>query len=136
MLKKIFFIIDLWRAYSLANSDIEKALFFLNRNSDEAEKYKNKFPDYYILKGSLNFDLENYSEAQKNLELATELLISNEYYSVDEKKYLYIYIYIYLSNILHKNNNSEWSVFDELSKRKNFDINKVRKNLKNNFPHS
>ena len=134
MFKKFFFIINLWRAYSLANSDIKKALFFLNKHINEAEKYKNKFPDYYILKGSLLFDLKNYSEAQKNLELATELLTKNESYNLDEKKYLYSYIYNYLSNILHKKNDNEWIIFDELSKRENFDLNQVRENLKNNFP--
>mgnify|MGYP000362641723 CR=1 FL=1 len=44
------------------------------------------------------------------------------------------YIYNYLSNILHKEGNKEWIEFDELSKRKNFDIDKVGKNLKSNFP--
>jgi tetratricopeptide (TPR) repeat protein len=134
MIKKILFMLDLWRAYSLADTDYKKALFLLNKHIDEANNYKVKFPDYYILKGSLYYNLENYDEAQKNFEIATELLTQNEYYNLDEKKYLFSYIYNYLSNILYKKNNQDWQLFNELSKRKNFDIKHIGQNLINNFP--
>ena len=136
MFKKILFIIDLWRAYSLASSNIDKALFLLNKNINEIEKHKNKFPDYYILKGSLNYDKKNYSEAQKDLEIATVLLTKNKYYNLDEIKYLYSFIYLYLSDILYKKDDDDWKLFYDLHERKNFDIKKIRKNLKNNFPLS
>lgn len=134
MLKKLVFIFDLWKAYSLSGIDDKQALFLLNKHCIESEKYKNKFPDYFILKGSLNYNMKNYFEAQQDFEMATELLTSNKYYNIDEKKYLYSYIYNHLANILYYENNQEWITFDKLSKRKNFDINQVGKNLINNFP--
>ncbi len=134
MIKKILFIFDLWRSYSLASSDCNKALYLLNKHRDNANNYKVNFPDYYILRGSLNYNLGNYDEAKKDFEISTELLTKNEYYNINEKKYLYSYIYTYLSNILHKKNNQDWALFNELSKRKNFDIKQVGQNLISNFP--
>ncbi len=94
MLKKIFFIIDLWRAYSLASDNSNtKALSLLEKHTHEIDKYKNKFPDYYILKGSLYYEQKEFHESKINLEIATTLLADNDYYSVHEKMYLYSYLY-------------------------------------------
>jgi hypothetical protein len=134
MFKKLVFIFDLWKAYSLAGIDDKQTLSLLNKHSNEIEKYEDKFPDYYILRGSIHFDLGNYSVAQNDLEHATQLLTKNQHYNIDEKKYLYSYIYNYLANILYKKDDPEWKIFDDLSKRKNFDLAKVRSNLQHNFP--
>jgi len=108
----------------------------LNRYVDTAKKYKKISIDYYILKGTLNYEFDYLGEAQKDFELTTELLKEDNYYNLDEKKYLYVYIYSYLMSIYKIKGDKIWKTFKDLSTRKNFDIKKVRMNLRSNFPIS
>lgn len=60
--------------------------------------------------------------------------MQDNYYNLDEKKYLFSYVYGYLTYLYKAKNDGTWKTFRDLSKRKNFDIKRVRMNLRSIFP--
>ena len=118
------------KAYEFDDKEeYEKALNLLLRNFKTAQKHQEKIPEFFVLLGELYIKLGDLENGVCWLMKSYELIDTTKTLNDDEKRYLKEYVHEWFE-IIDENTDITVKNLPKLS----FDINKVRKSLKTNFP--
>lgn len=112
----------------------DKSIEILKKYDDFIKKNKLKFPDYYILLGESYARLGKYSDAEREFQIAIEILNITNYLNQDEKCYLKKYIYQWLKYLTLKYNNTlAVKKYNENMGAQTYNIEHVRGSFQINF---
>ena len=135
ILNKIRYVLNLNKAFSKNEKGKYKdSISILKKLENFAKEHKDALPDYYILYGENLARLGECSKAQEYFLQSINILDTSKHFNNDEVSYLKTYLTFWIPFLEKCSEEIEEELKVLLNSEFEFDLDKVRRSLKINFP--